>query len=96
MKVVWAETARREWAGQYRFYFSRNPDATRLLRRAVMSAAQQLCTYPRRGNLGRIEQTRELVIVGTPFLLVYAENPVRIEILHVYDRHQSWTGEATA
>jgi len=90
MIVVWAETARREWAAQYRFYFSRNPSAARRLRQAVMTGARQLREYPRMGRPGRVADTRELVIVGTPFLLVYAENPVRVEILHIYDGRQDW------
>jgi toxin ParE1/3/4 len=90
MKVVWAETARREWTAQYRFYYSRNPDAARRMRQAVMDGARRLRDLPRLGRLGRVEGTRELVIAGTPFLLVYDEHPARVEILHVYDGRQDW------
>ena len=90
MNVVWAETARQEWVAQYRFYYARNPNAAHRMRQAVMEGAQQLRDYPRLGRLGRVEGTRELVIVGTPFLLVYDETPARVEILHVYDGRQDW------
>ena len=38
MKVVWSEQARQELAEQYRFYFTRDPDAARRERAAVMEA----------------------------------------------------------
>ena len=90
IKVVWSQQARQEWAAQYRFYFERNPDAARRLRQAVMEGAQRLRTYPKIGRPGRVTGSRELIISGTPFLLVYDENPVRVEILHVYDGRQNW------
>lgn len=93
MNVVWAEAARQEWAAQYRFYFSRNPDVARRLRQAVMGGARRLREYPRMGRIGRVADTRELVIAGTPFLLVYDETPARVEILHVYDGRQDWQPE---
>ncbi|MFL5804943.1 MAG: type II toxin-antitoxin system RelE/ParE family toxin [Roseiflexaceae bacterium] len=93
MKVVWSEQARRELAEQYRFYFSRNPDAARRMRASVMEGARRLHDYPRMGRPGRVEGSRELVIAGTPFLLVYDENPARVEILHVYHGRQNWQSE---
>jgi len=90
MKLVWSEQARQEWAAQYRFYLERNSDAARRLRQAVMDGAKRLRVHPKIGRPGRVEDSRELVISGTPFLLVYDENSVRVEILHVYDGRQNW------
>jgi toxin ParE1/3/4 len=93
MKVVWSEQARQEWAAQYRFYLERNPDAARRLRQAVMEGAKRLLTHPKIGRPGRVEGSRELVIGGTPFLVVYDEHPARVEILHVYHGRQNWQGD---
>lgn len=90
MRVVWAERARQEWLAQYRFYYARNPAVARRFRAAVMAGARRLADHPRLGRPGRVAGSRELVISGTPFLFVYDENPVRIEILHVYDGRQDW------
>lgn len=89
MIVIWAEQAWQEWANQYRFYFTRNPEVARRMRRLVMQGAERLRQYPRIGKPGRMEGSRELSITGTPFLVVYEEDPVRIEILHVYDARQN-------
>jgi plasmid stabilization system protein ParE len=93
MKVVWSEQARLELVEHYRFYVSRNPDAARHIRAAIMEAARRLHDHPRMGRPGRVEGTRELVIVGTAFLLVYDESPARVEILHVYHGRQNWQSE---
>jgi len=90
MNLIWSEQARQEWARHYRFYFERNPEAARRLRQLVMDGAKRLRDHPKLGRPGRVEGSRELVISGTPFLLVYDENPVRVEILHVYDGRQDW------
>jgi toxin ParE1/3/4 len=90
MKLVWSEQARQEWTAQYRFYLERNPDAARRVRQAVMEGAKRLRAHPKIGRPGRVEGSRELVISGTPFLLVYDENPARVEILHVYHGRQNW------
>lgn len=94
MRVIWAEQARREWAALYRFYFARNPEAARRMRRRVMDAAGWLRDYPHIGRPGRMQASRELVISGTPFLLVYDNAPDRVEIVHVYHGRQNWQDES--
>lgn len=90
MRVVWAERARQAWAAQYRFYFARNPDVARRFRAAVMAGARRLGDHSGLGRPGRVVGSRELVIAGTPFLIVYDANPARVEILHIYDGRQDW------
>jgi len=92
MKIVWSDQARREWQEQYRFYLSRNPDAARRMRQAIMDAASRVRDFPRMGKPGRVEGSRELAIAGTPFLIVYDENPARVEIVHFYHGRQNWQG----
>ena len=58
-----------------------------------MDGVQRVRSHPRIGKPGRVEGSRELVISGTPFLLVYDENPARVEILHVYDGRQNWQAD---
>jgi toxin ParE1/3/4 len=90
--IIWSEQARREWGRQHRFYFAKNPDAARRLRRAVMEGVKRLHIHPRMGRPGRVDGTRELVIADTPYIVVYQESHGRVEILHVYDGRQDWQG----
>ena len=90
MKVIWSQQARQEWQDQYRFYFERNPEAARRIRQTIMDAAKRLRDHPKIGRPGRVEGSRELVIGGTPFVLIYDVTPARVEILHFYDGRQDW------
>lgn len=48
--------------------------------------------YPRAGRQGRLKNTRELVIDGIPFIVIYREhiNTNRIEVLRVLHDSQQW------
>jgi len=51
-----------------------------------------LSEYPRAGRLGRLKNTRELVINSLPFIVIYRENIITncIEILRVLHDAQQW------
>lgn len=46
--------------------------------------------HPTAGRIGRVEGTRELVIHGLPFVVVYREFPSEIQILRVLRDSQQW------
>jgi plasmid stabilization system protein ParE len=90
MRIVWAEQARQEREAQYRFYLARNPDAARRMRTRVRERLDWLRQTPKGGRPGHVQGTRELVIPGTPWVIVYQENPVQIEIVHFFHGRQDW------
>ena len=51
-----------------------------------------LSEHPRAGRLGRLKNTRELVINSLPFIVIYRENIITncIEILRVLHDAQQW------
>ena len=51
-----------------------------------------LTIHPAAGRLGRVKNTRELVINGVPFIVIYREvkNLQRIEVLRVLHDAQQW------
>lgn len=51
-----------------------------------------LSEYPRAGRQGRVKQTRELIIDGLPFVVVYREKFAErcLEILRVLHTSQQW------
>ena len=51
-----------------------------------------LADHPKAGRVGRRRGTRELVIAGTPVVIVYRlrEKPLRVEILRVLHGKQQW------
>ena len=46
--------------------------------------------FPRMGGEGRVEDTRELVIAGTPFVVVYRLCRNRVDVLAVFHAARKW------
>jgi toxin ParE1/3/4 len=59
----------------------------------IEQQVEALAQFPEMGRIGRVEQTRELVIQRTPYIVAYriAENAVRI--LRVLHGAQQWPEE---
>lgn len=93
MRVIISNTARGEIARQIAYIQARNPDAARTQRARISQAVALLRDTPRLGKPGRVAGTRELVIAGTPFLLIYALGDNRLEILHLKHGRQQWPPE---
>jgi toxin ParE1/3/4 len=51
---------------------------------------EQLVRHPDMGRPGRVHGTRELVVSGTPFIVVYRVKGKRIELLRVLHSSQHW------
>jgi toxin ParE1/3/4 len=58
----------------------------------IHEQVSQLLEHPNLGRPGRVERTRELVIVRTPFIIVYRVRPraKRIELIRLLHGSQRW------
>ncbi len=57
---------------------------------AVYRRAEILDLQPDIGRPGRVSGTREFVVTGTPFILVYTQDETGVEILRVLHGRQQW------
>jgi toxin ParE1/3/4 len=60
-----------------------NPQAAEKMAGRVREAVEYLLEQPNMGKPGRLTNTRELVISGTPFIIVYSVRGTAIQILRV-------------
>ncbi len=67
-----------------------NPDAAAKVAQALYDGCGKLVNFPRRGRRGRIEDTRELVFHGLPYIVVYRIQDQNLEILRIYHGAQDW------
>jgi toxin ParE1/3/4 len=51
----------------------------------ILSAARTLGEHPQLGRRGRLRGTRELLVAGTPYLLIYRVRGDTLEVLTVLD-----------
>ncbi len=86
----YTQHARRQLGNIHRYIHERNPEAaTRVIAR-VRRSANLLRDFPHLGRRGLAPDTRELSVVGVPYVVVYREKADDdvIEILGVYHTAQ--------
>jgi plasmid stabilization system protein ParE len=57
---------------------------------AILDHADNLAAFPHIGRPGRIPDTRELVVVDTPFIVPYRVRDAEVEILAVFHGARQW------
>ena len=75
-------------------YIARDsPAAAGRLVKEIHRAAENLARFPSMGRPGRVVGTRELVVLGTPYIVPYRVRNQAIEILRVFHTARKWPGK---
>lgn len=90
MLLRWREKAREDAKEIVAFIAQQNPTAAYSLYDEIRKQVGQLIDQPNIGRLGRIQGTRELVIVGLPYIVPYRINEDVIDILRIYHSSRLW------
>jgi addiction module RelE/StbE family toxin len=90
MKPVWARAAIRDLASAREYIARVNPDAAREIALGIVDATERIIQFPEIGRTGRMKGTRELVVSGTQYLIVYRLKKTAIHFLRVLHGHQKW------
>lgn len=68
-----------------------SPQGALTIALAIRRGANSLLSeFPKAGRQGRVPGTRELIVVGTPFIVVYVVDGERVEIIRVLHGRQQW------
>ena len=92
MRLVWTRLALDDLDLARDFIETANPLAALKVVERIESAVAALTVHPEIGRPGRLEGTRELIVVGTPFILPYRVRGDRIEIVGVIHGARRWPG----
>jgi len=87
MKILWLKTAEDDLDGAFDYLFERDPQAALRTSRSIRRKIDMLSDHPYLGRAGRVESTRELVVAGTPYIVVYTvdarlDSVVILRVLH--------------
>jgi len=93
VKLVWSAFALSDRDGIFTHIVAENPRAAIALDERIAAAAHRLVEFPESGRPGRVAGTRELVIVGTPYVAAYAVTESSIRILRILHGAQKWPDE---
>ncbi len=83
--IRWTAHASADLVGVAQWIAAKDPEAATRVADAILAAVARLDDYPSSGRLGRVPDTRELVIPRLPYLIVYhvaADAVVVLRVLH--------------
>ena len=90
MKVVWSPTARRDLTRIEEYIAERNPTAAQRVAQRLVQVTRRLVDFPGSGRPGRLPNTRELVVLGTPYLIPYTVRGEEVRIIAVLHAARKW------
>jgi toxin ParE1/3/4 len=79
MKITWAPEAKRQLSDIWHYIALDDPRAADRMVARLVAAVEKLGHFPHLGRPGR-EQSRELVVSGTPFVVVYRADAGEVRI----------------
>jgi addiction module RelE/StbE family toxin len=90
MTLTWTRTALGDLKHLHDDIADDNPDAARKMVSRIREATSRLRRNPYIGRAGRVSGTRELVIAGTPYIVVYCIEGQQVQIVAVLHGAQRW------
>src|SRR5215471_5081681 len=90
MRLVVLSSAERDLAALVDFIADDNPSAALQVFDTIWQSVNRLADFPQLGRKGRVERTRELVVPGLPYIIVYALTEQEVWILAVLHTSRKW------
>lgn len=90
MRIEWTRPALQDLREAGEFIAADNPPAAARMASRVREAVEALTEQPNLGRPGRLLTTRELVVTGTPFLVIYRVHLGALQVLRVLHHARRW------
>ena len=88
MRIRWRITAVSDLAKIYDYIANDNPVAALSVTERVSRAVDHLGSFPESGRQGRAEGTREVVVSGLPYVVVYTVEEDFVDVIAVFHAAQ--------
>lgn len=90
MRIEWLPEAERNLSAQLEWVAKHDPWAAIDMGDAIQAAVSRLADYPAIARPGRVAGSRELLVVGTPYIVIYHIEASAIVVLRVLHAAQRW------
>ena len=90
LPIVWSSVAIADRDAVFDYIAADSSNAAARIDERILNRTDLLVDFPKIGRSGRLPGTRELVIPGTPYLIVYRVTPELILILRILHGAQHW------
>ena len=91
MHIRWEADAIDDLTELRNYIEQHNPAAARHTAKKILDTVNLLTDHPLLGKAGRIHTTRELVVSGTPYTLVYLAEAESVSILRIFHQARRWS-----
>jgi toxin ParE1/3/4 len=88
VNLEWTVPAANSLRAALQFIHAENPDAAHEVAIRIKDAVARLATFPRMGRSGLHVGTRELIIPGLPYYVVYRVTDTEVQVLRVFHAKQ--------
>ena len=93
MRLVWSQHAIEDRTKIFEYLVEKNPVAAVDCDAEIGRQIGSLIDFPEIGRIGRVTGTKELVVSGTPFIVVYLVDDREIRVLRILHAAQMWPND---
>lgn len=90
MALVWSARAKRDVREIGVYIAQNNKTAAVAMVKRIVAVAESLNEYPLMGHAGRVDDTRELVVPQTSYIVVYRTTTRGVRIIAVMHTSREW------
>ena len=90
MAPIWSARAKRDLRAIGAYIAKDNSSAAATMVKRIAAAAEHLSEHPMIGHAGRVADTRELIVAGTSYILVYRAGNRGVRIVAVMHASREW------
>ena len=90
MRVRWTSDAAADLSRIVERIRAENPKSALHVARTIYNSIADLKKFPKRGRIGLVENTRELVFAPWPYLAVYEIVEDQIQVLRIRHASRNW------
>jgi toxin ParE1/3/4 len=90
MNIVWRAQAEGDLEALADYIALDNPGAALRVYDTILTSVDRLATFPNSGRAGRVARTRELVVPGLPYVVIYTIIQEEVQILTIHHTSRKW------
>lgn len=90
MRIRWVRRALANLQDEAEYIARDDPEAAARTVQRIVSSIDRLAAYPASGRPGRVPGTRELIVLGTPYIVPYRVRGDAVEILRIFHAARKW------
>ncbi len=90
LPIIWTRQAARDLLQAHEYIAADRKDAADRQLLLIYRATDSLHLYPEKGRIGRVVGTRELVVTGTSYIVVYRLRAGSLRILAILHGARRW------